>query len=187
MRTRAMIIFSTAIGRGKTNENEYKLPNTCELVNRKHLGKEGHKRPDLESLFKNTEIGTDWRNMCRLCCWSAKGDDSALQGAVWLSTLRWPTSGGYYCEFQLFLIYLCSNSKITDTHSKITNIMMERKILKLPGKGVILSRDPWVSLWPFLKVDPPSQGDRLWDELVSADRGPPQHLKPRPSRRGENR
>lgn len=62
-----MRITSTAAGNGKTNENEGMPPNTCELMNRKHLGEEGHKRPDLESLFKNTEIGTDWRNMCSLC------------------------------------------------------------------------------------------------------------------------
>ena len=75
----AMVITSAAAGRGKTHGDECVPPNTCELVNRKRLGEEGHKRPDLESLFKNTEIGTDWRNMCRLCYWCAKGDDGALR------------------------------------------------------------------------------------------------------------
>lgn len=66
MGTRAMKITNPAIGGGKTNENEGTPPDTCELTIGKHLGEEGHKRPDLGSLFKNTEIGTDWRDMCRL-------------------------------------------------------------------------------------------------------------------------
>lgn len=53
--------------------------------------------------------------------------------------------------------------------------------------GAVLSIGPWVSLWPFLRVDVPSQDQRLQDELVSADKGGPQHLKLRPSGRGENR
>ena len=44
------------LAEAKTKGNECKPPNTCEPVNRKHLGEEGHKRPDLESLFKNAEI-----------------------------------------------------------------------------------------------------------------------------------
>lgn len=74
-----MEMTSTALGGGQTNEKEHMSPTPVSSGTGSVGGGgevEGHKSPDL--VYLKTEIGTDWRTMCRLCHWCAKGDDSAL-------------------------------------------------------------------------------------------------------------
>lgn len=84
----ALEMTSTAIGRAQTNEEAGLPPNTCELTSRKHVGEEGHERPDLGGLFKNTAIGTDWGNMCSSVTDLQKVMTVLAEELVGLPTLR---------------------------------------------------------------------------------------------------